>query len=44
MNEDKAGRYHRLKRRVSIGRWSAVLLVALVWSGRAGGYATARTR
>ena len=38
MNEDKAVRYHRLKRRVSVASvcWSAVLLAALVWSGASG--------
>ena len=38
MNEDKAARYHRFKRRASVASllWSAGLLVALVWSGASG--------
>jgi Zn-dependent protease with chaperone function len=35
MNEDKASRYHRLKRQASLASlsWTLVLLAALLWSG-----------
>ena len=35
MNEDKATRYHRLKRRIAVVSlvWSAALLAGLIWSG-----------
>lgn len=35
MNEDKATRYNRLKRRAAVvsGAWGVVLLVALLWTG-----------
>jgi STE24 endopeptidase len=38
MNEDKAARYHRLQRRVSVASvaWSVGLLVILLWSGASG--------
>src|SRR6188768_4034323 len=38
MNEDKAARYHRLQRRVSVASvaWSIALLVLLLWSGGSG--------
>jgi STE24 endopeptidase len=38
MNEDKAARYHRLQRRVSMASiaWSMALLVLLLWSGASG--------
>ncbi len=38
MNEDKAVRYHRLKRRVSVASaiWSAGLLSLLLWTGGSG--------
>jgi STE24 endopeptidase len=38
MNEDKAARYHRLQRRVSVASvmWSIVLLFLLLWSGASG--------
>jgi STE24 endopeptidase len=38
MNEDKAARYHRLRRRVSAASvgWSVALLLLLLWSGASG--------